>query len=766
MKGGVSTGVMLLSVFLLVLPVKAGEVVASEPMTSLTERLLDKRQRLDQTIWSEESMAQQYESRFTALWNSLLYTDDRYAVLASFPFSQLYLSEPGETERLDLQILRTRFAAGNSAISPEEWRKLLDGFSRAGYTIEQTEWHHSGFTPPAADSPALSTVSFEIHALRNKPAHRVIIKGELSVAWSNELDSDGLPVPATIRVTWQEILERHAQPAFREVFRVSGTRDEPLVLPLHVYDLNRDGLSEIVVGGQNMLIWNGGNGRFTADTFLKSGDAIFDTGVIADFTGDSFVDFIGVNSSGYPLLYRGSEKGTFASSGEKIADIKLSQPKVFTAGDIDADGDLDVFVASYKYPYRDGQMPTPYYDANDGFPAYLLRNDGNGKFADITHAAGLAKKRYRRTFSGSFIDLDEDSDQDLVVVSDYAGLDMYLNNGNGVFEDVTEQLGVDRHFFGMGHTFADYDLDGSLDMYIIGMSSTTARRLEGMGAGRADMPQHNQMRKIMGYGNRIFLSKDNQYHAAPFNDQVARTGWSWGASSFDFDNDGDKDIFVTNGHYSGKSTQDYCTTFWRHDIYEESRENKVLDTLFQEVTRPLRQADISWNGYEHKVLFMNEGGESFVNIAFLMGVAFEYDARSVVADDLDADGRVDLLVVEFITEGMNRDRFRLHVYQNVLDLAGHWVGVRLQDQGPGLSPIGATVTLQAANGSQITRLVTGDSFSSQHSSTVHFGLGAMTEVDSISIRWPNGKQVSIEKPLIDQYHEIPLEAAAKARPGT
>ena len=86
--------------------------------------------------------------------------------------------------------------------------------------------------------------------------------------------------------------------------------------------------------------------------------------------------------------------------------------------------------------------------------------------------------------------------------------------------------------------------------------------------------------------------------------------------------------------------------------------------MFQSQSEDLRNADMSWNGFEHKVLLMNQEGEDFVNIAFLLGVAFEYDGRAVVADDLDADGRVDLLVVEYKTEGLNRDFYTLHVYQN------------------------------------------------------------------------------------------------------
>ena len=521
-----------------------------------------------------------------------------------------------------------------------------------------------------------------------------------------------------------------------------------------MYDLNGDGLSEIIAGGQNMLIRNRGEGKFEVETLLPGEPAIYDAAVLADFTGDGQVDYVAVDQKGFPLLFEGDPNGTFSKPGRQVANAHFKQPKTFTAGDIDGDGDLDLFIANYKYAYRQGQWPTPYFDANDGYPAYLLQNDGKGNFSNITEQAGLAPKRFRRSYSSSLVDLDDDLDMDLVVVSDYAGLDMYLNDGKGRFTDISDEFGDNRHFFGMGHTFGDYNGDGKLDLYVIGMSSTTARRLERMGLGRADKPEFNRMRQKMGYGNRMFLRDDDHFTESPFNAQVARTGWSWGASSFDFDNDGDRDLFVANGHYSGESTQDYCTTFWRHDIYTEgSKPDFERDKLFQSVSRSLRQAEISWNGYEHKVLLMNRGEQGFINIAYLMGVAFEYDGRAVVADDLDADGRVDLLTVEFKTEGLDQNRYILHVYQNNLEQAGHWIGIRLKDRA-GLSPIGATVRVMTDKGLQMTRLVTGDSFSSQHPATAHFGLGNTMQVAAIEVQWPNGITQRMDNPGIDRYHHI------------
>jgi len=208
---------------------------------------------------------------------------------------------------------------------------------------------------------------------------------------------------------------------------------------------------------------------------------------------------------------------------------------VLTCGDIDHDGDLDVWLGQYKVPYVRGQMPTPFYDANDGHPAYLLLNDGTGRFNDATDAAGLSKKRFRRAYSSSFADLDGDGDLDLCVVSDFAGIDLYRNDGSGRFTDVTRAWIDEPHAFGMSHALADFDRDGQLDLLMIGMNSPTVDRLDHLRLGRPGFESQGAMRSAMVQGNRLFLGNGKgKFTTAPFNPAIARSGWSWGCSAFDF----------------------------------------------------------------------------------------------------------------------------------------------------------------------------------------------------------------------------------------
>ena len=493
--------------------------------------------------------------------------------------------------------------------------------------------------------------------------------------------------------------------------------------------------------------------------------------MLADFTGDGQADYLGAGQ-GALILYSADAKGRFSTPPRHVAadDIVFVNPSAFTAGDIDSDGDLDVWVGQYKPPFTRGQMPTPYYDANDGFPDYLFRNDGKGRFTDVTESAGLSKKRFRRTYSSSLIDLDDDQDLDLAVCSDFSGLDLYLNDGQGKFTDVTNTYLDHRHSFGMSLTFGDYNGDGKTDIFMTGMGSTTARRLDQLNLGREKFLSHQKMRMAMGYGNRMYLAVNQEvadagrverrFRQAPFNDQVARTGWSWGSSSFDFDNDGDRDIYVANGFISRGSVKDYCTHFWRQDIYTgNSKPDPAIVALH--ANAPKNMGKMSWNGYEHNCLLMNEAGEGFLDVAFLMGAAFEFDSRCVISDDLDGDGRTDLVVYEFsIDSGYP---FEIHVLENRLAMDHHWIGVRLGEEKNGNSAMGATVVLRSAEGTQVAKILSGDSFLSQHALTAHFGLGAQTKVDSIEVTWSDGTRRKLVNPAIDQYYHV-VKAQDRAPP--
>ena len=748
--------------------------------------VLAQTEQLDKTVFAKEVKAQEYEEYFIQLWDSIRAADDKFAALLAAPFETLAYGAPDATSRHDWDVNVTKFKGAGNKVDRAGWQAMVGKLRDAGYRLTEIEFHQSAFDHEEG-KPARSTVSTILHLVNDKLSSRTAVRTKLQVEWSAQRDTSGsvaMYVPRSIVAEDLSVADRVGEVPFAEVVLPGGTaRGLPVNEAsqfLLAYDLDGDGRSELVIPGENAIFRNKGNWTFEREKLLRGvsteGNARLHAGVIGDFNGDGLPDLL--CSKGNELfLARGEAGGRFSASPPDQAvtlDFPLRGVSTLTAGDIDGDGDLDAWFGQYKAPYTEGNMPTPYYDANDGYPGALLVNDGAGRFDDRTEAAGLSAKRTRRTLAGSLVDLDGDRDLDLLVNSDFAGLDIYYNDGEGAFADVTDRVIDERHNFGMGHTFADFNLDGRLDMYTIGMSSTTARRLTQMGLGLEKFKDYQEKRPQMGYGNRMFFAgAPSEGSRSPgdapvpfkqptFKDDVARTGWSWGTSAPDFDNDGDPDIFVANGHLSGTTCRDYCTTYWRRDVYlASSREDAVYKELF---AKHGMTNQVSWNGFEHDVLFMNEGGKSFLNVAHLMGVAFEFDSRGVISEDFNGDGKMDLVVAEQRSWDKTR---HVHVLKSSWPTPYNWVGVRLRESRPGFSPLGAEVRVHTARGMQVARIVTGDSYVAQHAAAKHFGLGKLDKVEAIEVVWPNGQTTRVDDPPVNAWHEVPAggvtAAAAAAR---
>ncbi len=709
--------------------------------------------RMDRTVWATELLAEKYEDVFIKLWDDLRANKDEFAILQNFPIGELILGKPGVPSEHDYGIKELQLNQAPARMGAEQWRALLDKLKTEGYHVEQTEWRHARFDP---GPPPKSLIYLAAHVNHPAERERFILRGNLRVEWQVPSGEDDAPRPRLMDGTDLKILVRRGEPAFKTALSSILEPEDGSVFidPLLLYDLDGDGLSEIILGCKNLVFWNRGHGQFQKDTLCQPLHRLINTCIIADFDGDGLADFLAADREGL-LLFSGDSQGRFTQAGRRVwsANEPLPNPFVMTAGDIDGDGDLDVWLAQYKLPYVGGQMPTPYYNANDGFPSFLLINDGRGNFRDGTAQAGLAEKRFRRTYSSSFADLDDDGDLDLVVVSDFAGADVYYNDGGGHFTEMTGRVLGETHAFGMAHTFGDYDGDGRLDFLMIGMNSFVAQRLDSLILGLDGFPQNQAMRSRMSHGNRMYLSRGDKFEQTALSDQIKRSGWSWGATCFDFDNDGDLDIYIVNGHKSRRSAKDYETQFWRHDIYTATSElNPELDLYFRATADKLYGAGQSYGGYEKNRLYMNESGKSFLEIGYLMGVSAEEDCRNVVSDDLDGDGKPDLLLTTF--EEWPQQRQGLHVLQNSWSGNGNWIGIRLREHGPGYSPVGTKVILDVPAGKQIREIVTGDSYRSQHANTAHFGLGKETKINSVEVRWPNGRTKKIFSPAINQYHEV------------
>ncbi len=739
----------------------------------LVRNLLTRIEQHEAEAFPLERQARTLESKgLVPFWDRMNAADpdSRFDVLANVGLESLRWGQAGEVVSYDLGIEETRYQAGGPVVDAAGWRAALEDLRTAGYRITHSDWHQERFEIDA-DGRRISDTRFTIQGSRADGRDRLEVKATVRVRWRES--GDGF-VPDAVEVLEAKVRRRSAPMSFTQWLRV---RLAPLLLeqnkPIEIdygatyaHDLDGDQYPDLLQAGSDTILWNEAGRSFKAGPFLpREAEArVSRVGLVADVDGDGIVDWICDNAVRKRLeWHRGRSnvvpgKPPFESEPHEIPMKGLfKNVSAITAGDIDRDGDLDLYVSQYRTPQD--SMPERYWDANDGYGNLLLVNDGKGGFRDDTEAAGLAPKQYRRTYSASFVDLDGDGDQDLVVVSDFCGTDLYLNDGRGRFQDITE-TGLDSpRTFGMSHTFADYDYDGRLDFFVTGMSSTTSRRLERMQAFPAGYDDANEMRAVMGYGNRMYLGQaDGRFAEPAYKDAVARTGWSWGSVSFDFDNDGDDDIYVANGHVSGKSTEDYCSNFWCHDIYllpgvQGDDMKSYLDAI------PNR-AQISWDGFQVNSLLVNQAGRGFQDLGSMLDVGFDYDSRQAIATDLDLDGRVDLVIArqpeDLLAPASDEKAWTsLMLYKNSLPEAAErgWIGVTLSGAA-GVSPLGATVLLETDRGVRRQVVVSGDSFLCQHPAQKHFGIEPGTAVKSLTVVWPNGTQTVLSTPEPGRYHAV------------
>ena len=714
---------------------------------------------VNKTIWAKEILAEECGRVFERGWDRInAATTNKLAVMADFAVGELVLGSWKSPLDLSHGIVLRNSTGPSAVLTQDQWRSWLTAMTQSGWQLAQMEIRHQRFATDAEGRPQESQFYFSAHLSNAVVAERAILEGDLIVTWGAPTADESVIV-TRIDARRVVVKTRRGAPPFQLILKEQlGPANQSFSTePLMVYDLDGDGLSEIILPAKNLVYHRQGDGNYRGERLCRHPTRPFLSGLVADFDGDGRADLLCATREGL-VLFRGNGGATFDDEGQTVwrAEPNLVNPMVITCGDVDGDGDLDVFLGQYKLPYQEGQMPTPYYDANDGDPAYLLLNEGQGHFKDATARVGLGSKRHRRSLSGSLADLNGDGHLDLVVVSDFSGTDVYRGDGHGHFTEVTREWFPDLHGFGMGHVLSDFNADGRLDLFVTGMPSPTADRLEQLGLWRTESAENRNMRASMTYGNRLYFGTgEGRFDRTPANSSIARSGWSWGCSALDFDNDGFPDLYIGNGMETRGSVEDYDPEFWLHDIYvADSRNNPNTDLYFKGKLTRLRSRGVSYGGHEKNRFYLNQGGSSFIEVAYLLGVALESDSRSVVSADLDGDGRMDLLVTSY-EPGPDSKR-TLRIYRNTLEDGGHWIGFHFREESGEPSPVGVEVMVRAGGRSAVHQLVTGDSHHSQHPNTLHFGLGALDQVDSVSIRNPHGEMHTLQSPAVNCYHTIQL----------
>ena len=332
-------------------------------------------------------------------------------------------------------------------------------------------------------------------------------------------------------------------------------------------DVDGDGLDDLYVsqpsGLPNRLFRNNGNGTFSDLTRQAGLDVLDETSMalFGDLDSDGDQDVILVGAT--PMLFRNDGNGKFRFDDDAL-EIGEDRAAMFTGAalaDYDLDGDLDLYVCAYDFwkPGTEYDAPTPYYDAVNGPPNLLFRNDGSGSFDEVADAAGFGPTNDRFSFAAAWGDYDDDGDPDLYVANDFGRNNLYRNNGDGTFDEVATELGVEDLGAGMSAAWGDYDGDGDLDLYTANMWSSAGLRITG--SERFESVAQSERRRALfrrqAQGNSLFRNDGRQGFADVSDEARVRTGrWAWASDFVDLDTDGRLDLFVQNGYITGERLDD------------------------------------------------------------------------------------------------------------------------------------------------------------------------------------------------------------------
>jgi len=335
--------------------VQPGE--SAQSLDAEVAELLEERRVLDETVWAKEVAAQKYEETIVKYWDRMLRPqDDKYAVLAEFPFQTISMAAAGETTELDWGIKRTTFRGQGKPVDREEWHEYLREMKESGRVIRSIEFHQSAFEVDALGN-AVSVFDMSLNVVNQDGNHRWSVQSKLRVEWTDERDKDGHYIAGDLTLFDTTILEREGPPVFEH--RVFESMIRPGSYPI-VVDLNRDGFSDILLPATNIAMWNRGDGNFDSRALFMAEDiappSTVSSSIAADFTLDGFVDLLCIgryktasadDSSSPELgvyLFRGNDAGEFLMPGLRVASraLALVNPRSVTAGDIDGDGDLDL----------------------------------------------------------------------------------------------------------------------------------------------------------------------------------------------------------------------------------------------------------------------------------------------------------------------------------------------------------------------------------------------------------------------------------------
>ena len=513
---------------------------------------------------------------------------------------------------------------------------------------------------------------------------------------------------------------------------------------ISVADIDGDGFDDLYVcqpaGLPNRLFRNRGDGTFE-DITERSGLGVLENtacALFADLENSGRQDVIVVRANG-PLLFRNLGGGKFRAKPDAF-HFENPPRGTFTGAaiaDFDRDGWLDIYFCLYAFYQGTDQYryPMPYCNAENGPPNFMMRNNRDGTFGDVTKRSGLDQNNTSFSFCCAWGDYNGDQWPDLYVVNDFGRKNLYRGNGDGTFTDVAQAAGVEDVGAGMSGCWSDFDNDGRQDLYVADMWTAAGLRVS-----QQDNFQKESSSEIRGFyrkhamGNSLFQNSG----AGSFADAGARSGtamgrWAWSSDAWDFNHDGFLDLYIANGMISGETRDDLNSFFWRQVVANSPQEPKPNHEYEQgwNAINELIRSDGTWSGFERNVFYLNNRDGTFSDVSGIVGLDCMEDSRTFVLSDFDHDGRQEMVL-------KNRNSPQLRFFKNVMRELAPAIAFRLTGKKSNRDAIGACVTVETELGRQTRCLQAGSGFLAQHSKELFFGLGATKGPVRASIRWPSG----------------------------